>query len=91
MPIDRTTFETTPPARLDAPDETPTVQGIVRTFLATHPDTAFTTAEIRGATGVPRGSIGPALARLEDAAVVVHRGDYWAIDSDASDSAGEDG
>jgi hypothetical protein len=78
MPIDRETFAKAPPGRLAATDEKPTVRDVVRTFLETHPDSAFTTVEIRGATAVPRGSIGPALAHLEDEGAVLHRGDYWA-------------
>ncbi|WP_123538711.1 helix-turn-helix transcriptional regulator [Halosimplex salinum] len=47
-------------------------------FLDERRDRAFTPAEIREATGVPRGSVCVVLSRLEDQGRVRHRGAYWA-------------
>jgi len=49
-------------------------------FLLQHQDHAFRQKEIAEETGIPRGSIGPTLNRLEARGVVVHRNTYWAID-----------
>jgi len=49
----------------------------VLTFLTDRTDRAFTVAEIREGSGVPRGSVCVALARLEDESRVRHRGEYW--------------
>ncbi len=47
-------------------------------FLADHPETGFTPAEIHEATGVPRGSVGTTLDRLDDRDLVRHKEPYWA-------------
>jgi len=56
----------------------------ILSFLATHPEQAYTPKEIHDATDVARGSVGVVLSRLEDRDLVRHRGEYWAI-SDAED------
>ncbi|MFC7197192.1 MarR family transcriptional regulator [Halosimplex aquaticum] len=42
-------------------------------------DRAFRQREIVGAVDVPKGSVGPTLARLEAHGVVDHRGEYWSV------------
>jgi predicted transcriptional regulator of viral defense system len=83
MPIDVDEFEEAPEAELRATESGPTNAERVLAFLGEHDDQAFTPKEIRGATDVPRGSIGVVLSRLEDRGVVRHRGEYWAIAPDA--------
>lgn len=51
-------------------------------FLARNDDRAFKPAEIAERTGVSRNSIGTVLGRLEDRALVRHKGPYWAITDD---------
>jgi len=51
-------------------------------FLAAHPETGFSPKEIHDATGVPRGSVGTTLGRLEDRGLVRHKEPYWAVDPD---------
>lgn len=85
MPIDIDRFEQTPEREL-ADDEGPTNAERVLSFLAANRDKAFTPAEIREATDVPRGSIGVVLSRLEDRGLVRHRAKYWALgDEEAVD------
>lgn len=49
-------------------------------FLAEHPETGFSPKEIHEATGIPRGSVGTTLGRLEDRGLVRHKEPYWAVD-----------
>lgn len=51
-------------------------------FLADNADRAFKPSEIAERTGVNGNSIGNVLARLEDRALVRHKGPYWAITDD---------
>lgn len=51
-------------------------------FLAEHSDKAFTQTEIHEATEINRSSVGVVLSRLEDRALVVHKGKYWTIGTD---------
>lgn len=51
-------------------------------FLAENDDRAFKPAEIAERTGVSKNSIGSVLGRLEDRALVRHKGPYWAITDD---------
>jgi len=51
----------------------------ILSFLASHPDQAFTPREVHTATDVTRGSVGVVLSRLEDRGLVRHRGEYWAV------------
>lgn len=51
-------------------------------FLLEHPEVGFTPAELHERTGVARGSINPTLARLEQAGLVRHKGEYWAAAED---------
>jgi len=51
-------------------------------FLARHDDRAWTQSEIAARTGIPRGSIGPVLSRLEERDLVRHKGTFWAITDD---------
>lgn len=78
MPIDIDRFEERSEEDLRAGGET-NAEKLLR-FLGSHPDRAFTPREIHEATDVPRGSVGVVLSRLEEQALVRHRGDYWAIE-----------
>lgn len=51
-------------------------------FLLERPDTGFTPSEIAERTGVPRGSVGPTLHRLETRGLVRHKEPYWAVATD---------
>lgn len=51
-------------------------------FLADHPGQGFTPKEISEHTGIPRGSVGTTLSRLEDRQLVRHKEPYWAIGTD---------
>ena len=81
MPIDIERFETEPDDTLRATG--PTNAEVILSFLASHPDQAFTPREIHHETQIPRGSVGVVLSRLEDRELVRHRGEYWAIEEDA--------
>lgn len=48
-------------------------------FLRENQDQAFRPNEIQERIGIPRGSVGPTLSRLEERCVVDHRGNYWTI------------
>ncbi|WP_459194535.1 MarR family transcriptional regulator [Halosimplex sp. J119] len=86
MPIDVEEFEEAPESELRATGSGPTNAERVLSFLSEHDDQAFTPKEIRMETGIPRGSIGVVLSRLEDSGLVRHRGEYWALapDTDVS-------
>ena len=51
-------------------------------FLAQSPEQGFTPKEISGETGVPRGSVGTTLSRLQTRGLVRHKEPYWAIGDD---------
>ncbi|MDZ7850701.1 MAG: helix-turn-helix domain-containing protein [Halodesulfurarchaeum sp.] len=51
----------------------------ILSFLAEHPDQGFTPREVQTETGLPYGSIGPTLKRLEERDLVRHKEPYWAI------------
>lgn len=86
MPIDVDRFETTPEAELTAGGDGPTNAEQILSFLASNEGRAFTPGEIREATGIPRGSVGVVLSRLEERGLVRHRGEYWAVgETDAVD------
>jgi len=53
---------------------------VILSFLAEHPETGFSPAEIHEATEVPRGSVGTTLRRLEERGLVQHKEPYWAVD-----------
>ncbi|WP_436923478.1 MarR family transcriptional regulator [Halosimplex amylolyticum] len=80
MPISIEEFETTPEPRLRPPAAGAENSDRVLAFLTEHRESAFTPAEICQRTGVPTGSVGVVLARLEDRGVLRHRGAYWTID-----------
>lgn len=77
MPVD---FEAYTPSEDDGirPVEGSNAYTILR-FLASHPGTGFTPKEVTEATGLPRGSVGPTLSRLEEHDLVRHKEPYWAI------------
>lgn len=54
----------------------------VLSFLADHPGQGFTPKEVREATDVPKGSVGPTLQRLKERDLVRHSEPYWAIEED---------
>lgn len=77
MPIDIKRFEEGNEADLRRTGRTNAEE--ILTFLASHPDQAYLPKEIHEQTGVPRGSVGVVLSRLEERDLVRHRGEYWAI------------
>jgi predicted transcriptional regulator of viral defense system len=77
MPIDIETFESSSADRLRPGGQTNADR--VMSFLAAHPDQAFTQSEIRDGTDVKAGSISVVLSRLEDRGLVRHKGNYWAL------------
>lgn len=81
MPIDIDRFRTEPEENLQAGG--PTNAERVTAFLSANADKAFTPKEISEATDVSSGSIGVVLSRLEEQGLVDHRGEYWAIGSEA--------
>lgn len=52
----------------------------VLAFLASNPSLGFTPKEIHEETGIPRGSVGTTLSRLEDRDLLQHEEPYWAAD-----------
>lgn len=75
MPIDLEEFERSEDEELTKE----TNADRVLRFLWENSDKAFTQSEIRESTGVKRGSVSVVLSRLEDAGLVRHKGNYWAI------------
>lgn len=51
-------------------------------FLLKTPSVGYTPAELAEETGIPRGSVGPTLNRLEAAGLVRHKEPYWAAAED---------
>jgi len=51
-------------------------------FLLRTPTVGYTPAELAEGTGIPRGSVGPTLNRLEAAGLVRHKEPYWAAAKD---------
>jgi DNA-binding GntR family transcriptional regulator len=51
-------------------------------FLLETPTIGYTPGELAEETGVPRGSVGPTLNRLEAAGLVRHKEPYWAAAED---------
>lgn len=80
MPIGIDEFESGPNGALDISEGTQPYR--VLSFLAANADQAYTQTELHEATGIPRGSVGAVLSRLEDRDLVRHRGRYWAIGED---------
>ncbi|WP_459194684.1 MarR family transcriptional regulator [Halosimplex sp. J119] len=79
MPISIEEFETTPEPRLRPQAAGAENADRVLAFLTERREQAFTPTEIGRLTGVPQGSVGVVLARLEDRELVRHRGAYWTI------------
>jgi len=77
MPIDIDRFEKSPSETLRSGGRTNAEE--ILSFLATHPEQAYTPKEIHEATDVARGSVGVVLSRLEEQEFVRHRGEYWAM------------
>jgi DNA-binding MarR family transcriptional regulator len=75
MPIDLEEFERSEDEEL----KKETNADRVLRFLWENSDKAFTQSEIREGTGVKRGSASVVLSRLEDAGLVRHKGNYWAV------------
>lgn len=79
MPVDFETHEPGNP-RVDLSEGTNARR--VLEFLLETPTVGYTPAEIAEETGIPRGSIGPTLNRLEAAGLVRHKEPYWAAPED---------
>ena len=87
MPISIEEFESTPGPELRKTGIDSANAERVLTFLREHADEAFSPAEIRVETAVPRGSVCVVLSRLEDRGLVRHRGHYWAVGTEVADDA----
>ena len=79
MPVDFETHEPGDP-RVDLSEGTNARR--LLEFLLETPTVGYTPAELAEETGVPRGSVGPTLNRLEAAGLVRHKGPYWAAVED---------
>jgi len=79
MPVDFETY-TAEEGRIDITDGTNAHALLV--FLLEHRGVGFTPAELHEQVGLPRGSVSPTLARLEQVGLVRHKGDYWAAADD---------
>ncbi len=79
MPVDFETHESGDP-RIDLSEET-NARRLLK-FLLKTPGVGYTPAELAEGTGVPRGSVGPTLNRLEAAGLVRHKEPYWAAAED---------
>ncbi|ELZ48801.1 hypothetical protein C464_05295 [Halorubrum coriense DSM 10284] len=79
MPVDFETHEPGNP-RVDLSEGTNTRK--LMECLLQSPGVGYTPAELAEETGVPRGSIGPTLNRLEAAGLVRHKEPYWAAAED---------
>lgn len=77
MPIDIERFEQGAEEELRSSGATNAER--ILSFLAAHPEQAFTPKEVHEGTGVARGSVGVVLSRLEARDLVRHRGEYWAV------------
>ncbi|QLH79494.1 MarR family transcriptional regulator [Halosimplex rubrum] len=84
MPISIDQFEQTPEQQLRPPAAGSENADRVLAYLTERREEAFTPAEICQGTGVPRGSVGVVLARLEDRGLVRHRGAYWTVSPKAT-------
>ena len=51
-------------------------------FLAEHPELGFKPSEIHEQVDVPKGSLNPTLARLEERDLVEHEAPYWSVAAD---------
>lgn len=80
MPVD---FESYHPT--DLPDENTNGRRILE-FLAAHPEMGYRAGELADELEIPRGSVGTTLSRLENRGLVRHKGEYWAINSEAYDA-----
>lgn len=85
MPIEIKRFRTAPEDELEAGGEMNAET--ILAFLSGNADKAYTPSDIHEATGIPMGSVGVVLSRLEADGSIDHRGEYWAI-SDGEDWRG---
>lgn len=79
MPVDFDTYEPGNP-RVDLSRRT-NARKLMECLLQS-PGVGYTPAELAEETGVPRGSVGPTLNRLEAAGLVRHKKPYWAAAED---------
>ena len=80
MPVD---FENYHPTDLPRED---THGRRVLEYLADNPELGFRPSELAAELDIPSGSVGTTLRRLESHGFVRHKGDYWAINSEAYDA-----
>ncbi|XGI83534.1 MarR family transcriptional regulator [Halorutilales archaeon Cl-col2-1] len=80
MPIGIDEFEHAPEKALGIDRDTNQWQ--VVEFLLENRDKAFTPKEIESEVGIPQGSAGVILSRLEEKGIVRHKGKYWAVERD---------
>lgn len=85
MPIHCQQFENQLSGRVEMNLSPDTTQGQIYTYLKEHCDKAFRVKELKEEIEVPNGSVSPALNRLNDHGLVIHRGIYWAITDKEAD------
>lgn len=79
MPISRDEFRTIEDDTRMVDLSPDTTQGAIYHFLLERAGEAFRQREIVEALDLPKGSVGPTLARLERRGLLEHRGRYWSI------------
>ncbi|WP_276248606.1 winged helix-turn-helix domain-containing protein [Haladaptatus sp. YSMS36] len=80
MPVDFESYQPT-----DLPEKDTNGRRILE-FLAAQPEKGYRAGELATELGIPRGSVGTTLSRLENRGFVRHKGPYWAINPAAYDA-----
>lgn len=78
MPVSRDEFEDLSAETLDLSEGTDARR--VLSVLDQHAEQAFTRSELSDETEIPEERLDSVLQRLRERNLVVHRGDYWAVD-----------
>ena len=82
MPVDFDDYRTAREDASDLPIDPDSNAYRILSFLAEHPDLGFKPSEIRTHVDVPKGSLSPTLARLEERGLVDHEAPYWSVGDD---------
>lgn len=78
MPVNRDEFENFSDETLDLSEGTDARR--VLSFLDQHAEQAYTRGELADETGIPDKRLSSVLHGLREQKLVVHRGEYWAVD-----------
>jgi predicted transcriptional regulator len=82
MPVDFDEYRAERAENGDLPIDPDSNAFRILSFLAEHPELGFKPSEIRARVDVPRGSLNPTLARLEERGLVEHEPPYWSAGDD---------